>query len=985
MTSTTTPAPVGAMNEEGAAPGDEAAPGQSNDSRDSSPSDAEQQGCEPGEHDGVATDAGISASAVDWLDTPVSVTTFPPREMAKGKRRRVLWRSLADGFTNPRVAAKEKNDLPGWAPATFRGEHRKLPNVESVHAVVVDVDNKTVESPTTIEGALNATLELAAIVHTSWSHKPAEPRFRVVYPVSRAMTPAEYPLVWRWLHQRYVQAGLSIDESTKDASRYWYWPCRRNNYWSGMRQGHPIDVDAVLGEEPPEAEEVTTEGDENDSEPTGTRAPSPGISSGVPDAPGRADSGSDDRVERARRYARKCRGAVSGSGGHKTTFSLACVLVRGFDLADADALRILQDEYNPKCQPPWSDQELRHKVEEARTKGTTPPIGHMLRRRPIGVTTEERRVADQVVESLRGDSSLYQRGYRLVRIVRDPGTGENGTGRPSGTPVISPVSTATLREHIADVVEFYTTKATKQGTVRSAAHPPTWVVDAVHARGTWEGIRPLAGVVEAPVLRPNGSVLNTPGYDRATGLVFLPNADFGTIPDAPTLDDARAAVADLHEVVCDVPFESEIHRSTWIAGVLTYHARYAYDGPSPMFVVDANVRGSGKNLVVDCASMINTGRPMPRMAHRSDDDEVEKQVTAAMLAGTQLLLIDNVRGALGGKTWEAATTATEWQGRRLGQSELVSGPLLLTLWATANNVELSGDMARRVGHIRLQTEEERPEDRPPEKYRHPALLAWVRQNRPRLVRAALTILRAYAVAGFPKQAGVRWGSFEGWASVVAGALVWCGQPDPCRSREALETAATSDASKLGVLIETWRHTFGDTPRKVAEVLRVLTDEDARVEVARRKGEEAEHGFLNLRDAITEICPGRDGRLPSPTALGRKLGHLRGRVVDGRCLDHVLDRTGTARWRTRQVGEGAGDAGDAGDVSSNAEEKNELFGDTSPVAPRRDRKLVVVDGGGSTPASPASPAASGSVAGTTVIDPYEIDDISERCAALGLDV
>lgn len=77
--------------------------------------------------------------------------------------------------------------------------------------------------------------------------------------------------------------------------------------------------------------------------------------------------------DRARAYVRAMDPAVSGSGGHNATFKAAVALTVGFGLADNDALAILQEEFNPRCNPPWTDAELIHKVRSARLVGKPPP------------------------------------------------------------------------------------------------------------------------------------------------------------------------------------------------------------------------------------------------------------------------------------------------------------------------------------------------------------------------------------------------------------------------------------------------------------------------------------------------------------------------------------------------------------------------------------------------------------------------------------
>jgi putative DNA primase/helicase len=81
-------------------------------------------------------------------------------------------------------------------------------------------------------------------------------------------------------------------------------------------------------------------------------------------------------LERARAYLACCDPAISGRGGHDQTFKVACRLVKGFALAPDDALRLLLCDYNPRCVPPWTEKELRHKVEDAqRSPGE---VGYLL-------------------------------------------------------------------------------------------------------------------------------------------------------------------------------------------------------------------------------------------------------------------------------------------------------------------------------------------------------------------------------------------------------------------------------------------------------------------------------------------------------------------------------------------------------------------------------------------------------------------------------
>ena len=99
------------------------------------------------------------------------------------------------------------------------------------------------------------------------------------------------------------------------------------------------------------------------------------------------------------------------------------------------------------------------------------------------------------------------------------------------------------------------------------------------------------------------------------------------------------------------------------------------------------------------------------MPYTQDKDEMAKSVTALALAGERLILLDNLAGLVGNPVLDTALTAVEWQGRILGKSQQPRLPLLASWFATGNNVTIAGDTARRTCHIRIETEEERPEDR----------------------------------------------------------------------------------------------------------------------------------------------------------------------------------------------------------------------------------------------------------------------------------
>ena len=497
----------------------------------------------------------------------------------------------------------------------------------------------------------------------------------------------------------------------------------------------------------------------------------------------------------------------------------------------------------------------------------------------VTITTREHEVTSGTLSAVAGHPELYQRGGMLVQPVKDLRASGN-VSRPEGMSYIAEVASPRLREMMAERVFFC--RMTKEDGPKPC-HVPDWLVKQVMARKQWDGIRPLEAISETPVLRADGSVLSEPGYDHATGVLYRPNRDFPAVRLEATMEGARAAVQFLLEPFADFPFAEPCHRSAVLAGILTPLARFAFRGPSPLILITKNVRGAGGSLLADAISIAATGRGMARMTQAGDDDEERKRILSIALAGDRMVLVDNVDHPLGGAALDAALTGTEWRDRVLGRSEMVTAPLLATWFATGNNPQILGDTVRRILPIRIESPEEKPEERTG--FKHHPLEPYVAQQHPKMVTAALTILRAHAVAGRPRGALKSWGSFDSWSDIVRSALVWCGEVDPAIGRESLTAGNDDEANALGVLIKHWRHLDGTgTGVSSQNIIRALTDTDGDIATL-------------LRDAIIMLS-GKGDMLPSAARLSKRLAHFAGRVVEGKKLAHQDDRNGSKLWHVR---------------------------------------------------------------------------------------
>lgn len=510
------------------------------------------------------------------------------------------------------------------------------------------------------------------------------------------------------------------------------------------------------------------------------------------------------------------------------------------------------------------------------------------RRRPtIEITTEVHVVTDQAIDALTHDPDVFQRDGELVRIVRIAESEADATIL-AGTPQIRRIVPATLTEHLTRSARWSRFDARRKKMVEAV--PPSSVVQAVAARGEYRGIRPIVGIAEAPMLRPDGTIMQDAGYDGATGYVYLPSIEFPRVADRPALEDAHRALAELAEVFADFPYRAEADRIVPVAAILTLLARPAIRGSVAAVVLDATTRGSGKTLQGDCVSLVATGRPAGKMTWPSDEIELEKVLASYALRGAALILFDNVTTRFGGGPLDKVLTARDRvELRVLGKSELPSLTWRALVLASGNNVEIAGDTCRRVLVSRLESTLETPENRTG--FVHDPLLEWVSSERPRLVCAALTILRAWVVAGRPRLTPRQWGSYEEWTGIVPQALVFAGATDPMGAK-LQELADDPDRRDRAAIIDGIARLAPDGI-SLRGLITSLYPTD-------RRQDGPPDGYDQFREALESMTRTKPGQVPSVAALGNALRRHRGAVTGGRKLVAETGRQ-VATWRVVDLG------------------------------------------------------------------------------------
>lgn len=386
----------------------------------------------------------------------------------------------------------------------------------------------------------------------------------------------------------------------------------------------------------------------------------------------------------------------------------------------------------------------------------------------------------------------------------------------------------------------------------------------------------LMGITNSPTLRDDGSILDKPGYDDASGLLFIKGSEkFLHVPEFPTREDAMIALNCLLNVLKDFQFEDSPSRSVALCAILTGIVRRALP-TAPIFGFSAPKMSSGKSLLADVVSLIVTGVRNSVIAQAENEAEEKKQLLALLREGRQIICYDNIEKQFESPSLCAALTSQMLSGRILGKSKMISVPTNALFLMTGNNLTFTGDISTRVLLCKLDPNTERPEERSFDV----DLSKYIPEHRGELVAATLTILRAYRIVGMPAQNIKPFGRFEVWSNVVRSAIIWLDMADPCESRKDIENTDTVRLT-LRAIFESWHARFGENSWKLKDVVYLIGPKD------------------DLYDPLFDLAGERDGSI-NPRRLAKIFGRYKNRIENGYKLEMCPPVQGTNLWKVVKV-------------------------------------------------------------------------------------
>jgi hypothetical protein len=273
---------------------------------------------------------------------------------------------------------------------------------------------------------------------------------------------------------------------------------------------------------------------------------------------------------------------------------------------------------------------------ESSRAGDEGPDPSPLERAQIIVNDQLRVVAGQSMSALcrvndrlpraRDHRALFHRDHTIhrVRVSR------------SGTISLERVSPVLLQLYLSRCADFYRLRGNEQ----VPTHPEIAIAQALLAAADELPLPDLRGIISAPAYRPDFTLISSEGYDRSTGLYYLPPPELKTlsVPSSPTtaaIESAtRAIIAPVFEFGFKDPASAANYRGATMTPLVMHAVRHA-----PMYCIRAAQQAAGKTLLSQSIPVIHLGAEVPSIAvPQPHSDEWEKRLVSIAMKGVPIVV-----------------------------------------------------------------------------------------------------------------------------------------------------------------------------------------------------------------------------------------------------------------------------------------------------------------------------------------------------------
>lgn len=480
---------------------------------------------------------------------------------------------------------------------------------------------------------------------------------------------------------------------------------------------------------------------------------------------------------------------------------------------------------------------------------------------------EIHRIVDIAEQQLAATKQYYQSNGIIVQVYTDSSTKQTQ---------IQAISQSELLRALSRIAIWEQFDGRLKNWIR--IDPPGRHISTLFDSNTYKYLPIINGLARQPYILPNGNLMNQAGYDNHTGMFGIFDSKKFLILDEPCYEDAQSALKVLNELLEEFCFASDKDRAATLSAILTAAVRPSLAN-APMFHVRAHAIGSGKSYLCSLITAFAAPQKGTPTTFPSKDDECRKLLLAELLRAPAVIEFDNITSdILPHKSLCIALTSEFMSGRILGASKTVTVSTRTLFLSSGNNVIPIKDMARRCITINLDPKIEIPAAR---KFKRPNLTIEVFEEREKYLSAALTIVRAWVVAGKPKTECESLNGYSDWVDFCRQPLLWLGYADPATSIfDSLK--ASPDQNQLDRLLKGWQVIFGNIPTMVREAV----------------NKSVNYGNEDFKEILHEIADER-GVINRPR-LGRWIKRHEGQIVNNLKFVRCSGNTSAERWRVESV-------------------------------------------------------------------------------------
>ncbi|HWA23174.1 MAG TPA: PriCT-2 domain-containing protein [Caulobacterales bacterium] len=779
-----------------------------------------------------------------------------------------------------RKAGKEQQDAikkrAGWyVPGKFAGSQRSGETIRVRNAVTLDIDNATPDLLAAIEAGNHKLSRSAFAAHETHKSTEQNPRIRVIVWLARMVDAQAFPRIARAVARELGLDPDELDKASFEPERLMYWPSRPSDsdYWYFINDGEPLDPDAlILAHEPPPPKK--------DSQRVSAEL---------------AIIAHNTRQFESFEALRECVMAVKNDKRFKFRADWRDFIAAiHFESDGSEDGRELAHEWSETWEhgddakhtdETWDSlhddptQRLntgRTIIKFARDDGWRPkPRLGFIELRPADLNPNLA-ILDATMAAHAETLNFYRRAGMFQHIEREKQAAIFEGEKVDDVLALSVVRTSArqLQQIAMQACEFKVYDARSEKLKKTEC--PKAFAEHYLEMAAPSQVPVLHSLIDRPTLRPDGSILQVAGFDRATGLLYAPEIEFPRIPENPSKDDAFAALRRLRRVVRGFEFDSDLDRTVWLAAVLTALVRDSLP-KAPLFAFDAPAPASGKTILASGVSVISRGftaEPVPQ----TDEEEERKTLAGLLLGNSPFVFFDNCEAPIKSAVLNAIATSKSWKPRLLGTNSTPTLSTNVTVLFTGNNLEIVGDLVERTLICRLQPMTDRPSERK---------FDWsfegeCRDNRAQLVTDALTIMRAYLTSG--DKLGLTGTRFDEWDRFVRQPLAWLGEGDVLAKIELLRQVATAedtDGQFLAKLMDAWWEEFADKRVRLNDI-KDDSNTGALLELLHSRFASGDFDGFNKLSAA------------------KFLAKHKGRIISGKFFSQKIDRNSVATWRLERL-------------------------------------------------------------------------------------